>query len=325
MKISWTPSVKNIIAYGYTGLSCKNFLLLALILLASANPLFSVDPATSFSGEQYRILLLHSYNPEYRWTANITEGIQKVLGESGLRIDLKIEYLDTKRFEFNDLRPILLETLRAKYGGADLSAILCADDNALLLLMELDENPFSSVPIVVCGIDANWSLVQANRNRITGVFEQGGSLTGLKLVLRMHPDSRHLVGIFDDSDEGLLFREGTREQVRNKLHSRELIELSSLTIEELIKELGNLPDDSVIYSYRFKQDRLGRIISDEESVSLITENCDFPFYTGWDYYVELGALGGVVTSGVRQGEEGALRLVRILKGERIEDVEPLEV
>ena len=317
--------MRNILAYQFPDISCKAFILLALILLPTAKPLFPADTETFYAREHPRILLLHSYNPDYLWTANITTGIQKVLEESGLVVHLEIEYLDTRRFPFDDLRPLLLETLRIKYGGEDLRAILCADDNALLLLMELDEKPFNSVPVVVCGIDSNWDLVQANRDRITGVFEQGGLRSPLDLAQKMHPDSRHFVGIFDASDEGLLFRERAREQVEKKLHSRELIELFNLTVEELVEELANLPDDSVILSCSFRQDPLGRILSDEESYRLITKNCDFPLYVGWDVYVELGATGGIVTSGVRQGEEAALRLVRILKGEPVEDVKALEV
>jgi signal transduction histidine kinase len=312
------------IAYGFRVLFCRKLFLLSFMLLPAANPLFSADTSTSFSGEQYKVLLLHSYNPEYPWTAKITEGVQKVLEKSGLRISLKIEYLDTKDFVFEELRPILHQTLKTKYGGESFNAIMCADDNALLLLLELDEKPFNSVPIIVCGIDSNWQLVEDNRDRITGVFEMGDDLDGLKLALRMYPDSRHFVGIWDTSDEGLLFRESAREQVRNQLYSRDLIELFDLTVEELLEELSKLPDDSVILSYRFKQDRLGLILNDEESYRLITENCDFPFFTGTDLGIELGATGGVVTSGFRQGEEATLRLIRILKGERVEDVQPLE-
>ena len=325
MQISRIISVKNIISFRYRNFSCKKLFLSAFLILAAASPLFSADPAVAFSGPQYRVLLLHSYNPEYSWTAKITEGVEKVLEESDLRIYLKIEYLDTKSFLFEDLRPILLETLKAKYGGDSFDAIICADDNALLLLLELDEKPFNSVPIVVCGIDSNWQLVKKNRDQITGVFEKGDDLDALKLALRMYPDSRHFVGIWDTSDEGLLFRERAREQVRNELYSLDLIELFDLTVEELIEELSKLPDDSVILSYRFKQDRLGRILTEKESYNLITENCHFPFFTGSDLGIELGATGGVVTSGVRQGEEAALRLVRILKGERVADVKPLEV
>lgn len=221
-------------------------MLVTLSLLLAGVPLFSADTETFYAREQPRVLLLHSYYPDYRWTANITTGIQKVLEESGLGVHLEIEYLDTRRFAFDDLRPLLLETLRIKYGGEDFSAILCADDNALRLLMELDEKPFNSVPVVVCGINSNWDLVQADPDRITGVFEQGESLRVLNLVQKMHPDSSHFVGIFDASDEGLLFRESAREQVEKKLHSRELIELYNLTVEEL----ANLPDDSVILSDR---------------------------------------------------------------------------
>ena len=325
MKIRIIGTVDNILAYVCAGFPCKKKILLLLLILAAARPLLSVDKDALLTGEQYRVLLLHSYSPEYPWTANITEGIQKVLDESDLRIDFKIEYLNTKEFSFNDLRPILLETLRLKYGETDLDAILCADDNALLLLMELDEKPFNSVPIVACGIGSNWHLVKSNRNRLTGVIELGDNSGTLNLGLRMHPDSRHFVGIWDTSDEGLFLREKTREQMKSKLADRELIELNNLTIEELIQALTELPEDSVIISYSFKHDPLGRILSDKESTRLIVDNCKFPIYSAPHLFVEKGATGGVVTSGFRQGEETALRLIRILKGERVEDVKPLEV
>lgn len=47
--------------------------------------------------ERKQVLLIHSYHNGYKWTDDITRGIRDGLGGDE-NIDLRIEYLDTKRF-----------------------------------------------------------------------------------------------------------------------------------------------------------------------------------------------------------------------------------
>ncbi len=68
-----------------------------------------------------------------------------------------------------------------------------ADDNALLILMELDEEPFNSVPVVVCGIDSNWQLVERNRGNLTFKFPGDLQPRALSVIIKTFITSKNLL------------------------------------------------------------------------------------------------------------------------------------
>ena len=58
----------------------------------------------------------------------------------------------------------------------------------------------------------------------------------------------------------------------------------------------------------------------KRGISLITEKCKVPIYGTWDFNLGYGIMGGMLTSGYYQGETAAKMAVRILHGEKVENI-----
>ena len=61
------------------------------------------------------LLVLHSYNQGYKWTDEITRGIETVLRDRGKAVKVHYEYMDTKRLSDPAYFRLLYETYRYKF------------------------------------------------------------------------------------------------------------------------------------------------------------------------------------------------------------------
>ncbi|MGI6253641.1 MAG: ATP-binding protein, partial [Aminivibrio sp.] len=90
---------------------------------------------------------------------------------------------------------------------------------------------------------------------------------------------------------------------------------------DLVKRLSELdPGTSVIFYLNYFLSPSGEAFSIGDSMKLITEATEAPLFVTADFLLSQGAVGGKVVSGYSQGEEGASLALRILAGERAEDI-----
>ena len=83
------------------------------------------------AGEKsFSALVLNSYHQGFPWTDGILEGIMKTFSEKGLRVNLSIEFMDTKRTTSSRTMSVFLNYFKEKYLGKTFDIILCSDDDA---------------------------------------------------------------------------------------------------------------------------------------------------------------------------------------------------
>ena len=70
--------------------------LVSLFVVVLTNTFYSHSIIASKSVEK-NILVIHSYHKGFKWTDDITQGIEDVLSDSNHSFNLMYEYMDTKR------------------------------------------------------------------------------------------------------------------------------------------------------------------------------------------------------------------------------------
>jgi len=65
-----------------------------LICIEGINP----APLSGSEHKTYRILYINSYHRGYKWSDGIEQGLLETLNKSGLKIEISVEYLDSRRF-----------------------------------------------------------------------------------------------------------------------------------------------------------------------------------------------------------------------------------
>lgn len=96
--------------------------------------------------------------------------------------------------------------------------------------------------------------------------------------------------------------------------------MEDMDMPEILDSVQKLPADSLVLLTIFSRDKSGRAFEYDESASLIAERCKVPIYSVWDFYLGYGVVGGMLASGYYQGETAARMAVRILHGEKSENI-----
>jgi PAS domain S-box-containing protein len=266
------------------------------------------------------VLVLNSYHCGYAWTDNLMEGIRSVFNQSGVNVDLLVEYMDTKRHPPDKIFPIFKELCKKKYQNEQPDVIIVSDNNALDFIMESRHELFPKVPVVFCGINNFSNELISGQEKITGVAENTDLKSTVELILKLHPGVANIAVISDSTETGKINLNNMRKIMPEFKGMVNFIELADLGVCQLEEKLQNLPKQTILLQLSFFRDCDGKVFSQKESMEMIIENCHLPIYSAWDFYINYGVVGGVVTSGFMQGKNAATMAERVLNGEQIEKI-----
>ena len=267
------------------------------------------------SGKQ-KVLVLHSYH-NMGWTRTIQEGIESVFSKSGIAVEMDIEYMDTLRHPPKDSFAYLEDLYRKKYGHISFDVILLSDNYALEFILSRRDKLFPEVPIVFCGINDFREEQLHGQSGITGVNEELDIKGTIELASRIMPNIKKFLVISDRTPTGLANRRKFERTLSGFSHKVPVFELlDNLTASDLQKHLGKLSPDSAVLLFTFQRDKDGQLFTPPEYFKLIVGSCNVPVFTFWESdSLRPGVIGGVMVSGVQQGEKSAEYALRILKGE----------
>jgi len=295
----------------------------SIILLAFACALLAGARSTARAATppppRKNVLILNSYEPTYRWTANIVRGAQSVF-EARDDVELFIEYMDSKKAFTPEYARLLSEIYARKYHNLRFDLIVSSDDDALDFLKTYRDQLFPGVPVVFCGVNGFRDARISGFSNVTGVNEEGDLDKNFAWIAKLRPATKQLVFVFDQSatSAGYVHRlEEVETRWRNRFAFRVI---SGVTVAELQAQLRALRDDAVVFWGMFMRDRAGTPLSMGESHRIIIDAAPVPMFGLTDVSVSHGAVGGYVVSGASQGETAARMGLRILDGARAADV-----
>lgn len=272
------------------------------------------DPASG-----HRILVLHSYYKGYKWADDEHRGITSVL-EPVLGVEnVFVEYMDTKRFYEPRHVAQLPEVYRRKYADHRIDLVVGVDDRAVDFLVEHRDELFPGTPVVFCGVNYFRPEKLKGRRFFTGVSEDADLGASLETALDLHPGTRRIYVVNDDTETGLAVRARLAE-LGPAVRGVPMEPLDGLSMERLLARLRTLPPDSLVFFAFFFRDAEGRVFGYDESARLVTDASSVPVYGAWDFNLGLGIVGGRLTSGFDQGEAAARIVLRILRGEAPESI-----
>ena len=267
-----------------------------------------------------KVLILNSYHRGYKWTDDITEGIESVLKAENANATLHIEYMDTKRISDEQYFHQLDELYKHKFRNLRFDVIISSDDDAFNFLREHRDEIFPGIPVVFCGVNFFKGSDLEGYDLFTGVNEEADFKSGIELALRLHPDTKRVVVINDRTTTGLKNHEKLMEITPDYQDSVDFVLLEDIEMERIQQIIKGLTPDSLVFFTTFFRDRSGRFFEYDESISLIAKASSVPIYGAWDLNLGYGIVGGMLTSGYYQGEAAAKMALRIFRGEKVTDI-----
>jgi len=272
------------------------------------------------------VLLLHSYHKGYIWSDDISKTIENKFNKHK-NIELTTVYMDTKKI----INPAYLKQLahlyKKQFEKRKFDLIIVSDNNAYDFIKNNYKYLFKDTPILFCGINDfdKKTLQQSDISKnTTGVVEQVDLEKNFVLIKKLHPKLEKLIIINDNSKTGYAVKKNLAPIIEKYKKYFEIDYIDNLEIDDISKKVSTLDKNSAILFVLLFKDTTGKYFTYKQSFKEIKEASNVPIYGLWDFYLNYGIVGGLLTSAIGQGEAVSQMAIEILKGKKISDIPILE-
>ena len=293
-----------------------------LLLLGVLGLSIRLAPAAAETAAS-RILYLNSYHPGYSWSDGIEHGLQQRLAQADKKIELSVEYLDSRRFPDPQLSESLAVLLANKYARYRHDLVVVSDNAAYDFAIRYRERLFPGLPIVFCGYNNFHPELLKGVANVTGVNEEIDYAATVDMALRIHPETSVLAFLVSTADPS---SKRNAEIVAGTALTKyadkyRVLNLKDVSLAELRRRLDELPPHSLLFLAGQISDRgEGRPLTPVESGRMVAAASPLPIYGFWDFQLGVGVLGGRILTGADQGRAAAEMAVRILGGASATDI-----
>jgi ABC-type uncharacterized transport system substrate-binding protein len=276
---------------------------------------------TAYTAENpARVLIIHSYHPEYLWEQELSTGIITGLAESGFSSDagnLVLDYfwMDTKRQTSETYMQQISQEAVVYIKNTDPDLVIATDDNAFRLVVRVwqDQSP----PFVVAGLNGRETDYNtADLTNVAGVLEQVHFQETMGWIKRVFPNAQKVILLSDQSATSIALIPNYQTAA---LHAgfipSNLTAQSFAQFQQYAESAFERGDVLLIAQYHTLLDDQDKVVDSKTVIDWLIENSPIPVVAIWEFSVQEGALGGSVISGETQGNEAGKAAARILNGE----------
>ena len=304
----------------------KNYfsLIYIVVLTMIIIPVFTMDINAQ---DEWNILYVNSYHEGYKWSDDIKSSIIGDLSTFNIDYKLHIEYLDTLQIDNENIKQYFEYhkiNFNLKYASRNIDIIITSDDAAFNFINEYCSDIFKDVPIIFCGLNNFSDEKIANvSNPITGVTESLDIGNTLKNILNIHPKTKRIHYIVDNTITGQNINNNIMSQIKNIESEIEFIKVDKKNMSQIEDYVANLVEDDIVLYAIYYYDNEGEYFDYKEGIRRISKNSSVPIYGLWNFHLGYGILGGQLLDGTSQGSMAVNKAVSYMKGTPISDI-PIE-
>jgi signal transduction histidine kinase len=295
-------------------------LLLALGLLAPAAVAEEPEPPKTF------LILLPGQPILPTSTLEMARGVRAPLVSAwGSRVSIHSEYVDVDRYQDTDVERRIRDAFRAKYAGMTLDAIVAVGPSPLGFLARWGRDLWPAVPVVVAAVDELWLNRLELPPKVTAISMRYDVEGTVRLALRLLPETRHVALISGVSPQNRLLADLHRARLGAFADRLELIDLTGLSVEDMLARVATLPDRSILLVSQIWIDGAGRSLMGIDFLPRISAAANCPVFSVFGATVGAGTAGSSVADAGELGAEAGRVAIRVVRGEAVPSLEASEV
>jgi ABC-type uncharacterized transport system substrate-binding protein len=269
-----------------------------------------------------KVLIVHSYNPEYVWVQRINVGIMKELAD--LPVEMKVFYMYTKR-KSNEALRVAADKEAAKIVAEWKPDIVIASDDAAQKYFASQYAGNDNLPVVFCGVNGDVKDYGYPASNVTGVLERPYFNETLKFLAVLRPEFKRIAIISEDPSTSELDSRFMRT-------ANPPFEVQSYTTcksfnewQKAVKDAQDKADAIGVCTYHsVKRTGTNENMPPAEIMRWTIDNSALPVVGFLDFVVEDGALCGVVELAEEQGLRAGQLAKMILGGRRASEFPIIE-
>jgi signal transduction histidine kinase len=283
-----------------------------LLLVAS----WFLLPSVVMAGETRNVLVLYASSRLLPANVKLDHGLRQTIQTSADRpVALFDEFLDVPRFGGQAYARTVATYLRDKYAIRPPAVIVVGNQEALSFVLENRAGLFPEVPVVYMSAPKSFlRSIPALPADVFGVPIEYDISSTIDQALRWHPRARRLVfvtgtGAWDRGWEGWLRAEvpGFKDRATAEF-------LAGMPTAALLKRLGELGGDTVVFTPGYFKDGEGRNFTPRESAEAMAAAATAPVYGPFDTFIGTGVVGGYMPNYDRMGRQAGKIVNALLDG-----------
>ena len=305
-----------------TGGLLWKLMLVALLIWLLRPPVVLASP--SKKPDSKRVLAIFVFKHGLPWAYSVERGMRAAFAsESAYPVELDVEHADRSRFPEEAFLDKLVELYRYKYSRRKMDLVVAVGDESTELLLAYGEELFGNIPVVLVNSSRQHLLNEIRKPHITSLLWGLDIKKTVQIIQDVRPQTKNIFIISGASvtDENTNTR--AIEALRENAAELNIESLKDLTIDNLLKKVRNLPEDSAILFLSYFRDATGKYFVPREILSQISEIASAPTFGIIDTYLGQGIVGGCLLSAGYQGNVLANIAVDLLKGKPINDAESI--
>src|SRR5215203_489196 len=281
---------------------------------------WAADAAPAHSAAQAKeVLVLYSTRRDARLSVVGDRELPRIL-EQGLSQDLDFysEYLDLARSNRAEYLRGFRDFLRVKYRGIRFDLVIALQDSALEFVEKYRDEIFPDAPVVFLSSRPATRVIDLRNG--TGIVAPPALGGTLDLAAALQPDAREVFVITGASSIDKEYEQQARGEFRRFESRFRITYLSGLPMADLQARLAGLPRRSFVYFVMLYRDGASVNFHPLESLDAVVRTANAPVYSWVDSAMDHGIIGGYLKDQVRQTEAVGKLALRVLKGERPEQI-----
>jgi signal transduction histidine kinase len=313
-----TPGGQAMIARRRTAPPLKQRLRWTLPLLAL---LLSPLIATAGAENVRRVLVLCPSNDRQPGNLLFEQGLRTTFAASPTEhVEIYNEYLDSARFSDDRHQGQLAHYLRRKYADIKIDVVIPWLAPSLDFALKYRQELFPTTPIVFGAIEERQLKDRDLGPGVVGVPMTMDMVPTLEVALRLHPGTRRVVVIAGASSTDTYWEAQARQAFRRYEDKAEFVYLSALPLDDVLKEVAQLSEGSIVYYLHIMKDGAGHTFAPAEVAERIAAAAKVPVYGHVGSYLGRGIVGGRLMSFEKEGENAARLALRVMAGEKAESI-----
>ncbi|GKX65695.1 ATP-binding protein [Inconstantimicrobium mannanitabidum] len=249
------------------------------------------------------------------WNDQIISGLESKLKKDNINVDLNVEYMDSSVYHSAEHYNILYNLYKYKYKTVKFDAIIAISNDAVDFLDKYANDLFPNTPVLFCAIDQSRRTTLKNHILFTGLYKSEDYKDTINIALKLHPNTKHF---FIISQRNIFY-----SSISDKLSSSSKVDFTYCTdtdINRVKEKIDKLSSNTVIFIGTQFINNQHDPISISNTTNTLFKNCPLPVYAIGYSYMNNGIVGGMLTHGIKLGENIGDMTIRILNGEKPSDI-----
>jgi len=297
----------------------KRFSLAALLFTCCV---FLQATASIGAEENRSVLVLYEQGRSSPAVALIDREIRAVLEkQTTYHIDLYVEYMETNLFTDPASQQTIREWYLQKYRDHQPDVIIAAGSTPIHFMIDARQKSFPGVPVIICGTTEHWKNRPELDSLFTGTWLDLDPEKTLDVALKLQPDTHQVLVVNGIGGLDKALEASFRRALRGYEDRLNVTYLSGLPMSTLLPRIQHAPEHTILLYGAITQDATGkRFIPATQSLPMVVGAANAPIFVLGDVLVGQGSVGGYVGSYAGQGRLAAEDAMRILGGERPQNI-----